>query len=126
MAWTSKPATFSGRSHLAQPKGASGADFQVKAGMSIPTPRQIGDRLYLTCFYDGSLMLKIPVNNKPVVLWKRTKRVEDPTPDITEQLHCVMSTPAIRDGFIYGVCSYGDSAASNWKPANGCGKHMFP
>ena len=92
---------------LARPRPSLGK-FQVKAGMSIPTPRQIGDKLYLSCFYDGSLMLKIGADNHPSVLWSRTKRVEDPTPDITEQLHCVMSTPAIRDGYIYGVCSYGE------------------
>jgi len=81
---------------------------KVKAGMSIPTPRQISDRLYLSCFYDGSLMFKLSTDNKPSVLWRRTQRVVDPTPEETEQLHCVMSTPAIRDGYIYGVCSYGE------------------
>jgi outer membrane protein assembly factor BamB len=81
---------------------------QVKAGMTIPTPRQIGDRLYLSCFYDGSLMLRLQTDNQPSVLWKRVENVVDPTPDATEQLHCVMSTPVIRDGYIYGVCSYGE------------------
>ncbi len=94
-----------------QPWGServAGGNFAVKAGMSIPTPRQIGDKLYLSCFYNGSLMLRIADGKQPAVLWSRTKRVEDPTPEITEQLHCVMSTPAIRDGYIYGVCSYGE------------------
>jgi outer membrane protein assembly factor BamB len=81
---------------------------QVKAGMTIPTPRQIGDQLYLTCFYDGSLMLRLGPDSQPTVLWKRTQSVVDPTPEQTEQLHCVMNTPAIRDGYIYGVCSYGE------------------
>jgi outer membrane protein assembly factor BamB len=94
-----------------QPFGSQKAGSEaptVKAGMSIPTPRLLpDDRLFLTCFYDGSLMLQVK-NNTPKVLWKRTQRVVDPTPDETEQLHCVMSTPVFRDGFLYGVCSYGE------------------
>jgi outer membrane protein assembly factor BamB len=81
---------------------------QIQAGMTIPTPRKVDDRLYLTCFYDGSLLLKLGADNQPNVLWRRTQKVVDPKPEATEQLQCVMSTPAIRDGFIYGVCSYGE------------------
>src|SRR5262249_41084910 len=84
-----------------------GGKSQVKAGMSIPTPRQVGDDLYVTCFYDGSLMLKVGAG-QPSILWRHTKPVVDPQPDETEQLHCVMSTPVIRDGHIYGFCSYGE------------------
>jgi outer membrane protein assembly factor BamB len=87
---------------------AGDGKVQVQAGMTINTPRQIGDRLYLTCFYEGSLMLRIGADNKPAVLWKRKNPVKDPEPKVTEQLHCVMSTPVIRDGYIYGVCSYGE------------------
>jgi outer membrane protein assembly factor BamB len=93
-----------GKVYWTQPFGKK----QVKAGMSIPTPRLIGkDTLYVSCFYDGSLMFKLDAG-QPKVLWTRTKAVVDPGPEETEQLHCVMSTPAIRDGYIYGVCSYGE------------------
>jgi outer membrane protein assembly factor BamB len=94
-----------------QPFGSAkpgGGNPQVQAGMSIPSPRKIDDRLYLTCFYDGSLMIKLSADNKPTVLWHRTQKVVDPKPEVTEQLHCVMNTPSIRDGHIYGVCSYGE------------------
>jgi outer membrane protein assembly factor BamB len=100
----------SGKVYWSQPFGSEkvgGGKAQVKAGMSIPTPRQIGDDLYVTCFYNGSLMLKIGAA-KPDVLWKRQQPVVDPQPEETEQLHCVMSTPTIRDGYIYGFCSYGE------------------
>jgi outer membrane protein assembly factor BamB len=100
-----------GKVYWSQPFGSQkvgGGKVQVKAGMSIPTPRQIGDDLYVSCFYDGSLMLHINGNQPPTVLWTRTKPVVDPEPTETEQLHCVMSTPAIRDGHIYGICSYGE------------------
>jgi outer membrane protein assembly factor BamB len=53
-------------------------------------------------------MLKLGSDNHPSVLWRRTQRVVDPKPEATEQLHCVMSTPVIRGGYIYGVCSYGE------------------
>src|SRR5207249_3264031 len=103
------PAT--GKLYWTQPFGSQkigGGKSQVRAGMSIPTPRLLnGNQLYLSCFYDGSLMLKID-NDQPTVLWKRTQPVVDPEPDKTEHLHCVMNTPAIRDGYIYGACSYGE------------------
>src|SRR5206468_410259 len=86
----------SGKLIWTQPFGSekvAGGGAKVKAGMSIPTPRQFGDRLYLTCFYNGSLLLKLDADNKPNVLWKRTQPVVDPLPDKTEQLHCVMNTP---------------------------------
>jgi outer membrane protein assembly factor BamB len=77
--------------------------------MSIPTPRQIGDKIYVTCFYDGSLMFKLGADNKPSVLWRHTTQSANPEePENTEHLHCVMNTPSIRDGYIYGVCSYGE------------------
>jgi outer membrane protein assembly factor BamB len=94
-----------------QPFGSEpvgGGNKKVKAGMTIPTPRLLPrNRIYLSCFYNGSLMFELK-DNKPTVLWKRTKTVVDPQPSETEQLHCVMSTPVYRDGYIYGVDSYGE------------------
>ena len=79
----------------------------LRAGMSIPTPRLAGDRLLLSCFYDGSLLLKLNTM-KPAaeVLWQQKGRSE--AAEDTVALHCVMSTPFIKDGHVYGVCSYGD------------------
>jgi outer membrane protein assembly factor BamB len=75
--------------------------------MAIPTPRLDRDRLFITGFYDGSLMLKLDTD-KPAasVLWKKKGRGVEP--DQTEALHSVMSTPVIADGYIYGDCSYGE------------------
>src|SRR5262249_527232 len=64
---------------------------RLGAGMSIPTPRQDGDRLFLTCFYDGSLMLKLNGTQTPTILWKKGGKSEEP--DDTEALHAVMVTP---------------------------------
>ncbi len=78
----------------------------VKAGMTIPTPRQVGDQLYFTNFYNGSLLLNTHGDKQPDIAWRVKGRSE--LPEDTEGLHCVMSTPFIKGGHIYGVCSYGE------------------
>ena len=77
---------------------------KANAGMTIATPRQSGDLLYVTSFYNGSVMLRLAAD-KPAAtkLWQSTKASERDT----DALHTVMSTPWIEDGYIYGVCSYG-------------------
>jgi outer membrane protein assembly factor BamB len=78
----------------------------VGAGMTIPTPRLAGDNLYFSAFYAGSVMLKLHGANQPEIAWKAQGR--DVLPDATEALHCVMSTPYLKDGYIYGADSYGE------------------
>jgi outer membrane protein assembly factor BamB len=79
----------------------------LKAGMSIPTPRFANGELLVTAFYNGALMLKMdPDQPKAKVQWRKGGRSEEP--DDTEALHAVMATPFIKDGYIYGVCSYGE------------------
>ncbi len=78
----------------------------VNAGMTIPTPRRDGDLLYFSTFYAGSVMLKLHGTNQPEIVWKAHGR--DILPEATESLHCVMSTPYIKDGYIYGADSYGE------------------
>jgi outer membrane protein assembly factor BamB len=79
--------------------------FQLKAGMAIATPRVYDDRVFLTAFYNGPMMLQLS-QDKPGarVLWKARDGV---TERKTEGLHAVMCTPFLKDGFIYGICSYG-------------------
>jgi outer membrane protein assembly factor BamB len=81
--------------------------FLLKANLAIPTPRQAGDLLFVTSFYNGSMMLKLD-QTKPAasVVWKSQDRGE--TPDQTKDLHSIIATPYLRDGYIYGVCSYGE------------------
>ena len=74
----------------------------VRSGMSIPSPRQSGDRLFLTCFYNGSLMLRVD-SDKPSPVWQSQKVSEMDT----DGLHCVMATPLLENGYIYSPCSYG-------------------
>jgi outer membrane protein assembly factor BamB len=81
-------------------------ELNRKSQMSISTPRLAGDQLFVTSFYDGSLMLKL-AQDKPAakVLWKAKGRSEQP--DQTRALQSIISTPVLKDGYIYGVCSYG-------------------
>src|SRR5262249_59752112 len=84
--------------------GKSGGRLMVRAGLTIPTPRLDGDKLFVTAFYDGPLMLKLNGAAKPTVLWKGAGRGEQP--DQTTGLHSIMPTPFLKGGYIYGVCSY--------------------
>jgi len=74
----------------------------VQSGMSIPSPLKSGDKLFLTSFYNGSLMLRV-TNDEPTVVWASAKVSEKDT----DGLHSVMATPLIENGFIYSPCSYG-------------------
>ncbi len=84
--------------------GALGWSFPwtIQSGLSVPTPRKSGDLLFLTAFYNGSLMLRV-TNNSPRVVWRSNKVSEKDT----DALHSIIPTPVIDDDCIYGVCSYG-------------------
>ena len=77
---------------------------KANAGMTIATPRKLGDLLYVTSFYNGSVMMRLD-KDKPAAtkIWQSKKASEKET----DALHTVMSTPFLEDGHIYGVCSYG-------------------
>ncbi len=62
------------------------------------------DSLFLTTFYNGSLMLRLD-QSKPgaAVVWKSKKVSEKDT----DGLHSIIPTPFLENGYIYGVCSYG-------------------
>jgi len=78
--------------------------FTVRSGLTIPTPRLHGDLLFVTSFYNGPLMMRMAKNApRADVAWQATGRSER----VTQQLHAIMCTPFIEDGYIYGVCSYG-------------------
>ena len=86
-----------GKVHWSEP-------FRVRAGLTIPTPRLSGDHLFVTSFYNGPLMMQLDSKApKARVAWRATGRSER----VTQQLHAIMCTPFVEDGYIYGVCSYG-------------------
>jgi outer membrane protein assembly factor BamB len=113
--------TFNGRKQLIlwHPEGVNGLDpdtgavlwthpQRVRSGLTIATPRQLGDRLFLTSFYNGSLMLRV-TETAPEVLWKSPKASEKDT----SMLHSIMATPVVNDDFLYGCCSYGQFRCLN-------------
>jgi outer membrane protein assembly factor BamB len=84
--------------------------FKVKAPpcMSVSTPRLEGNTLFVTSFYDGCMLVKVEGGDKPTakLLWQKKGRSE--RPDDTTALQSIMVTPTMKDGYIYGICSYGE------------------
>jgi outer membrane protein assembly factor BamB len=83
--------------------------FRIKAPpcMTISTPRVVGNHLFVTSFYDGSLMLKLNADKPGAeILWKAKGRSEEA--DDTQALQSIISTPVLTEGHVYGVCSYGE------------------
>ncbi|MCX7701157.1 MAG: PQQ-like beta-propeller repeat protein [Gemmataceae bacterium] len=79
--------------------------FKLRSGLSVPTPRVSGDRLFVTAFYNGPMMLQLAQDQPAArVLWRAKENVNERR---TEGLHSIMSTPMLKDGYIFGVCSYG-------------------
>ena len=78
--------------------------YTSRMGLSIPTPRQQGDLLFFTSFYNGPMMLRLdPVKPGASVVWRGKSSSERNT----DGLHSIISTPFFEEGYLYGVCSYG-------------------
>jgi outer membrane protein assembly factor BamB len=78
--------------------------FPVRSGLSIPAPRVVGRRMFLTAFYNGPLMLEIQPDGRGArVLWRGSSDSEI----TTDGLHAIMCTPFMDETHLYGVCSYG-------------------
>lgn len=78
--------------------------WAMQNGLNISTPRQEQSSLFLTSFYQGSMLLRLdPQKPAATPVWKSKKASEK---DTTE-LHSIMSTPFFENGYVYGVCSYG-------------------
>lgn len=105
------------------PAGLSGLDpetgkpywtqpMTLQSGMSCATPRLYGDQLFVSAFYNGSMLLKLN-DKEPTtsVVWRRHGVNEK----MTDSLHCVLSTPFLDQDHIYGPCSYGEFRCVNLK-----------
>ncbi len=81
--------------------------FNVRANLTIPTPRMEDNILFMTSFYNGTMAVLLS-KDKPAArrLWKGTGRGERPR--VTKDLHSIMSTPFMEDGYVYGIGSYGE------------------
>jgi outer membrane protein assembly factor BamB len=78
--------------------------WEIRAGLSVATPRLAGDLLLLSSFYTSSKCFKLDATKPEAALHWEGKSFSEKN---TDTLHSLMSTPFIEDGHIYGVCSYG-------------------
>jgi outer membrane protein assembly factor BamB len=78
--------------------------WQLSSGLSVPSPQLSGDHLLFTCFYNGSMLLKLDATNPPTILWRTERQSEKRT----EHLNSIINSPVIADGHFYGACSYGE------------------
>lgn len=71
----------------------------------ISTPRLGGDVLFVASFYHGPIAVKLdPKEPKASVLWRAP--TDDPTK--VKGVRCLISTPAIKDGHVYGIDRSGE------------------
>lgn len=82
--------------------------WNIKAGLCIPMPRKLDDRLFLTSFYEGPMMLQVG-SESAEVLWKGHGKNEQET----DKLHSIMPTPVVTSKNIFGICSYGQLRCLN-------------
>jgi hypothetical protein len=76
----------------------------VQAGLCVPSPQQVDNRLFVTAFYNGPLMIDVsPDELSAKVAWEGNSNSERDT----DGLHSIMPTPIVTPDYIYGVCSYG-------------------
>ena len=80
--------------------------FPAEHGViAIATPAIAGERLFVTSFFDGSLMLRLPADRLAAEkTWLRVGASEQQT----DALHSTITTPLLRGDHVYGLDSYGE------------------
>jgi outer membrane protein assembly factor BamB len=79
------------------------APSQMPIGIATPIVKD--DLLFVTSFYDGSLLLRLRQDTLDVEpVWQ----ARGPDEEQTEALHSIISTPIWLGDYIYGVDSYGE------------------
>ena len=77
----------------------------VNMPIGIATPSVDGDLVYVSSFYDGSLMVRTPRSGlTSEVVWRAIGRDEKNT----DALHAMIGTPIVQGGYVYGFDSYGE------------------
>jgi len=77
---------------------------QTRMVINVPTPVIDGQKLFVTAFYDGALMLRlVPDALRVEKVWRRS----GPSEIQTDALHAMISTPILQGDYVYGVDSYG-------------------
>jgi outer membrane protein assembly factor BamB len=76
--------------------------------IGVATPVVEKDHIFLTSFYDGSLMLKL-AQDKPAA--EKVWQIVGQNEINTDALQSIISTPVLVDNHVYGVDSYGQLRA---------------
>jgi len=78
---------------------------QKQMTINIASPVFHNDYLFVSSFFDGSMLLKLDNEHLTAQkVWQRAGKNERNT----DALHCCISTPFIKEDYIYGVDSYGE------------------
>ncbi|MCF8224758.1 MAG: PQQ-like beta-propeller repeat protein [Bacteroidales bacterium] len=76
-----------------------------KEVINIAMPVVSGPYIFLSSFYDGSMLIKLNETEQAAKLvWKRMGESERKT----DALHSIISTPVIQGEYVYGIDSYGE------------------
>ena len=74
--------------------------------VTVAMPRVFNDRLLVSTFYHGALLLKLSAETPGAsVAWNRCSRNLN---KLDEGLHTVMSVPIWKEGYLYGICGFGE------------------
>jgi outer membrane protein assembly factor BamB len=77
----------------------------TKMPIGVPTPVIDGNLIFVSSFYDGSMLIEFDPNQPTAKkAWFRIGQSEKNT----DALHCMISNPIIKGDHIYGVDSYGE------------------
>src|SRR5262249_2835137 len=87
-----------GKSYWAQPLRS------LMIGDSVSAPVYSAPYLLTTNYITGSMLLKLDDKSPTASVAWQSKSTDEVDTDI---LNSQISTPVIKDGFIYGICSYG-------------------
>lgn len=79
--------------------------FTCQSNMGIGRPVQIGNRLLVSCFYNGSMLIEVEGDSAKVI-WKKSGTGE--RKGKTAGLHAVITTPIVEGNYFYGTGSYGE------------------
>ena len=85
-------------------------EFKVNMGMTLATPVFSRPHLFVSSFYNGSMLLDL-FDRRSAVRWRGKSENEINT----DGLHAVVNTPVIDGDYIYGICSYGQFRCLNLK-----------
>jgi outer membrane protein assembly factor BamB len=90
-----------------------------RPAVNIIPVRRDGDRLFLSTYYHGPMMVKLNGSEPAAsVIWKGKSN----DPGKPDGMHIVMAAPTLKDGYVYGIgakgemyCQRGDTGEKVWE-----------